>query len=423
MRAVLRLAVVQCVPEVLRAPCADPGFAVGRDVRAEHRAERRVDRNAARVGRAATHRVAAVAVRGAREILAGRRLSGAFIFARRRNAALHRQRPRTGRQWPRLVRGGEAAEPRRNGGDVFGRKARRDLAHAVRLESLALADAPRAHLRSDVLARESDEPRNRGLHAVRRIAMACRARRQITRGIALRRECSSARGYLRRRPCWRRIRRIEALVVLADLAQVIVREVRDEVIHDRIAPLELAERDELIEEISRRLSRQARVVLRLCQSLASLTVAHRASFEPLLEGVVYGRGFGGQQRGGKEHARAFHRSPTRAASSHCPEAVSWRSTNMRPSSTFTLKYRCSGSSQRSRISSTANRRSPRVKARGSSSPRYPAWHSTRMFIEARILGRSPANARHARSAGMPSGARALLDHRISVRQDCRPGTT
>ena len=66
--------------------------------------------------------------------------------------------------------------------------------------------------------------------------------------------------------------------------------------------------------------------------------------------------------------------------SQVSESGRCRSMYSAPSSPRTLKYRWSGASQRSRISTTSTRRPSRVSQRGSSSARYPAWHSTRARI-------------------------------------------
>ncbi|MNI21249.1 hypothetical protein D3C73_747620 [compost metagenome] len=69
-RAVLGLAVVQCLPEVVGGPGADARFFIRRDVRAVHRAEWRGDGRAARQRLAAPAGVAGHAVAGQRQIAA-----------------------------------------------------------------------------------------------------------------------------------------------------------------------------------------------------------------------------------------------------------------------------------------------------------------------------------------------------------------
>ena len=162
----------------------------------------------------------------------------------------------------RRQRRGESRLRRKIGGDaqrVGAAQLDRDLRHAIGLGRMANASLPRADLRVDVVRIQADQARNRRAACP---SAPCRDTPRTREYPWPDRPSSRAPRRARARPWSPTARigvgnaRLELRVVSGDLAQVVVRQVADEVHHLRIPAPAVAEVDQLLDRDTRQACRR-----------------------------------------------------------------------------------------------------------------------------------------------------------------------
>src|SRR5436309_5720153 len=152
----------------------------------------------------------------------------------------------------RVLRSGARRKESRNRRDVrFGQMARNDL-HAVRSLRRASPVAPRPKLRADVVRTQAKQSRDGRLHASERRSMAARARGDLARrvspghqGLAVPQHVlADITGYGRRQ------RRMLAGEVVRHLLEVRIAQIFKQVVHRRVLPPAVLEREKLVVKIA-----------------------------------------------------------------------------------------------------------------------------------------------------------------------------
>ena len=292
---------VQGLPEIVGRPGAQPAGLIGREVARIHRAKRRGNAAAARIGRAPAHGVAAHAVAGARQVGAladqgtlggyGLRWAGGVRCHRRWGAATVRSllagsQRRQGGQWLGVVRQGLRGQPTGHRRHIGAAQLGGDVGHAVGCMGAALARLPAAELGAQVVARQAQQAGHVGRCAGEGAAVALGARGYVQLGIAVHDQGFAARQHRggQRGGLGRGVGQIQLRKILGHLPQVTVGQRFHQARHQAVVTPTLAKVEQLVVQVAGGLAGQPRVVA-VGPGAALCAVAGRAGQGALGHGV------------------------------------------------------------------------------------------------------------------------------------------